>query len=179
MHTQPNLGHLPAREQQRDAIHIALAPVIAGDRLDPGTHVILRDGKAYATTGQNFIGCVDPFLWNAVNVGQTFWLLLNPQSITSLRHEWTHPAFRDQEGHDKTPSSSEVFLREWAKKNGRDYDQLIEILGEAIDEGGAHGGNNDQADRLNEDKAVLLAHASVLLGKVVTDIQGTYFSCAC
>lgn len=92
----PNLGELCTDEARRDAIHIAVAPVIAGQRLNPGNHVGLVDGVARVglPPGISSIGVVDPFLGNAVEVGQRFWLFLYPNTVTSLRHVWTHPSFK-------------------------------------------------------------------------------------
>lgn len=43
----PNLGDLCDSDARRDAVHIAVAPVIAGQHLDPGYHVGLDDsGRA-------------------------------------------------------------------------------------------------------------------------------------
>jgi len=70
-------------------------PVVAGARLDPGTHVRLDDGVAYRTmkTGNESVGIVDPFLIEPVEAGEMFWLVVYPRQITSLRHVWEHPAF--------------------------------------------------------------------------------------
>jgi hypothetical protein len=89
----PNLGAAPGEDARRDAIHIAVAPVVAAARLLPGQHVGLQeDGQACAH--EEPIGIVDPFLTEAVAAGQRFWLFLYPGTITSLRHVWTHPAFK-------------------------------------------------------------------------------------
>jgi hypothetical protein len=89
----PRVGQLIAGEARRDAIHVAVAPVVAAHTLRPGDHVGLRpDGRA--AEASNPIGIVDPFLRAPVAEGQRFWLFLYPNTITSLRHVWTHPAFR-------------------------------------------------------------------------------------
>ena len=94
----PQLGSLvDAYERRRDAIHIAVAPVTAMERLNPGQRVRLTDGgqqDGVVATDYDAIGIVDPFLLEPVDRGQRFWLFLNPNTITGLRHIWTHPAFQ-------------------------------------------------------------------------------------
>lgn len=79
----------------RDAVHVAVAPMTAGHVLWPGNDVGLgADGRVYlARDGVEPIGIVDPFLREQVQEGQRFWLCLYPNTITGLRHVWTHPAF--------------------------------------------------------------------------------------
>ena len=77
---------------RRDAIHVAVAPVEAGEDLLPGTHVGVVGGVCSASA-EDKIGIVDPFLAKSVKSGESFWLFLYPNTITSLRHVWTHPAF--------------------------------------------------------------------------------------
>lgn len=97
----PNLGHLCGEDARRDAVHIALAPVEAGQLLTRGQRVGVREGKAYALIGTihgeiECVGIVDPFLPDDlifVHTGSKFWLLLLPGTITGLRHVWNHPAF--------------------------------------------------------------------------------------
>jgi hypothetical protein len=88
----PQLGKLIDGDERRDAVHIAVAPVVAAATLTPGQHVGLIDGSR-AGPCDNPIGVVDPFLKADVQEGQRFWLFLYPNTVTSLRHVWTHPAF--------------------------------------------------------------------------------------
>jgi hypothetical protein len=92
----PRLGQLiKDGDRRRDAIHIAVAPVTAADRLLPGQHVGLVQEGNLELVGpcDRHIGVVDPFLAEAVEPGQRFWLFLYPGTITGLRHVWSHPAF--------------------------------------------------------------------------------------
>lgn len=90
------LGKIITTKQYRDAVHIAVAPVTAGERLHPGEPIGFVERDTTVVLGVpdcDSIGIVDPFLKDAVEKGQQFWMYLYPGSITSLRHEWTHDAF--------------------------------------------------------------------------------------
>lgn len=92
----PQLGRLiEDGDRRRDAIHIAVAPVAAAERLAPGQHVgLVREGNLELVGPCDCaIGIVDPFLTADVEPGQRFWLFLYPNTVTSLRHIWTHPTF--------------------------------------------------------------------------------------
>lgn len=92
----PRLGCLIADgDRRRDAIHVAVAPVTAAGRLAPGQHVgFVSPGETELVGVEgNPIGVVDPFLTENVQPGQRFWLFMYPNTVTSLRHVWTHPAF--------------------------------------------------------------------------------------
>lgn len=102
MDSLPRLGELLGPdEHRRDAVHIAIAPVAARHRLQPGQRVgLLVDGLGrpdaeWATArSDKTIGIVDPFLRAPVEEGQRFWLFLDPGTATGLRHVWSHPAFQ-------------------------------------------------------------------------------------
>lgn len=91
------LGMVHFREEKRDAIHLAVMPVEAGETLRPGTHIgVSKNGKAYAVAREHCIGIVDPFLTEPVSYRDRFWLVIYPRKIQSLRHVWSHPALPDE-----------------------------------------------------------------------------------
>lgn len=98
------LGTCPIPENSgRDAIHLAVEPVICGPLpLMAGTRIKLAEGthiKGQAIPckvtmdGDDATGIVDPFIKGWVKPGQQFWFVVLPRTITSLRHVWSHPAF--------------------------------------------------------------------------------------
>lgn len=87
------LGMVHFKEEKRDAIHLAVEPMEAGVKLNPGESVIFKDGKAYPDLENKGLGIVDPFLRHAVRPGEKFWFVLRPRMVKSLRHVWDHPEF--------------------------------------------------------------------------------------
>lgn len=103
--TLDTIGKILNGGAKRDAVHFAVAPIKAAMRLNPGQHVGL-DG-----TEESPIGVVDPFLKRPVEEGEHCWMFLYPNTITGLRHEWSHPSF---EGDAR--SQSETYLRAFAER---------------------------------------------------------------
>jgi len=109
----PQLGKLASEDDRRDAIHIALAPVVAYCVLCPGEHVGITyvDGgpEAFGVEpgNEHAIGIVDPFLTQIVKKGEKFWLFLYQDTVTSLRHVWTSPAFKTPPPGEKRNGNAE------------------------------------------------------------------------
>lgn len=88
------LGTIITLNEKRDAIHLGVEPVVAGQYLEPGEHIKFNaEGKAVKAIKGKGIGIVDPFLLQTVEKGEMFWLVVYPRQITSLRHVWEHPLF--------------------------------------------------------------------------------------
>jgi hypothetical protein len=124
------LGTIIDENAKRDAIHVAVEPVRAGEPISPGDIVLIRDGFSYAAESkETAVGIADPFLERDIDPGQYFWMLVMPRTITSLRHVWSHPAFEDKEPAAEPPldkAASEAWLREFC--SGADcpgYDDVI------------------------------------------------------
>lgn len=89
------LGTIHANPQRRDAIHLAVEPVVAGTELFAGQHIVVENGVAYATVPGEGLFIVDPFIIGTIPEGKPFWAVMYPRQVHSLRHVWTHPALPD------------------------------------------------------------------------------------
>lgn len=89
----PDLG---GREVGRDAIHLAVEPAVAGERLTPGGSIHRIKGLWYHCMITERLAIVDPFLTVHVDTGQRFLAIVPPRQITSLRHVWSHPDFPEE-----------------------------------------------------------------------------------
>ncbi len=97
------LGTIIDESGARDAIHLAVEPVIDDCKLYPGQDVGINERGSYSYINiKKTVGIVDPFLKEPVHAGERFWLIVYPRQITSLRHVWAHPDF------DKEPEETKV-----------------------------------------------------------------------
>lgn len=138
------IGKIITGEQQRDAIHIAVGPAVAAGELEPGQHVG-RVGDGFGVCEET-IGIVDPYLPRGSTVmhRQRFWLFLYPGSISSLRHEWEHPAWQEttetprrKQGQEQIPSWRTPDVIKLAQQaHGAEDCDLINILADALEEAG-------------------------------------------
>jgi len=129
------LGQIIEDEQTRDAIHIAIAPVMAIAKLYPGQDVGFIKGRPYTVgISENPIGIVDPFLKGPVFEDQSFWMFLYPNTIADMRYHWSHPAFSEAEP-KPSKESAEEWLKQFASKTGLSYSRMMQIVKEFVDSG--------------------------------------------
>jgi hypothetical protein len=187
------LGKIHGREEKRDAIHLAVEPIEAGERLSPGEHVGIVDGKAFNEDSCETLGIVDPFLSGPVNKGQKFWLVIYPRVITSLRHVWTHPAFPDEQ-----PAWAKALLnapsiiaqdddkyteaKEWVRQHANDlgiaYGELMKLADRFLESGDYYTEYSSDSMRDTFDPSGFWPRYEILTGKMVSD-QESFFSCSC
>lgn len=194
------LGSLVGPDAKRDAVHVAVFPVQAGERLRPGDEVELFDGKAFRLDRLNLAGIVDPFLQETVHKDEWFYLCIKPGTVTSLRHAWTHPNFPDEEipgtmNHAKvnrkiqsilemagpSEAESEKWLRDYAVRftDGGDFEHCFQQLISGLVNGRLFRLGRDLHD-LSElsDVDELKLHAENYLG-IKIDWNDYEFSCSC
>lgn len=168
------LGKLVEGEVERDAIHVAVIPMIASEKLKPAQRVgVVSNGVAGPSA--NIVGIVDPYLTKPVPAGAKFFLCLLPNIVTGMKHHWIHPAFEP----DK--DSSEQWLRSYAE-NHNHYDSPEEAFQRLL-----HGlrsrdlyfhGSDLHGLWELDDADDLRHHAEIYLG-IRIDWDDYSFSCSC
>lgn len=173
------LGELIKGPAQRDCVHIAIAPVEAGEFLAAGVRVMLVNGKAWFARKEPSIGIVDPFLNTSVEAGQRFWLLLYQQTITGMRHVWRHSAFPDENelrpNSEEKPMSEKDKSIEWLKEQARycgvSYERMMSFI--ERDDYMSMGENETYKD---VDAGAFKKHVEIVTGK--KDVYPP-FTCSC
>lgn len=170
------LGKTLDATARKDAIHIAIAPVIAGFRLSPGEHVgFVEDGNCEKVgVCKNPIGIVDPFLKADVEKGQRFYLFLYQNTVTSLRHEWVHPAFEAVE--QSLAGESRRWITAFAEQYGCTFQDMMDAADdyEREEEYFCRGGTFEGEYVPDE----FWQHYQFATGKIAKR-QGNFFSCSC
>jgi len=186
------LGTIIGENERRDAIHLAVEPVIAGENLKASDRIFLGDdGKAYKAHGNTkALGIVDPFITTKVRVGERFWLVVMPRMITSLRHVWTHPDFADTADitkEDKDTAQvqrSKAYIANLADSVGISYQRLIDGAEDWVHcQENGHWGNYIVGGAEMEGESVpdeFWHHYEVVTGnEVPEEYRSSFFSCSC
>lgn len=116
----------------RDALHIAVIVAKVREPVWPGDHVGIKNigGTYYVSCSiRPHVGVVNPFEKDKI-YDDTCLLLLYPGTIKSLRHEWEHDAFSDNE---KCKFSTEIkwenihekWITEWAESYGMSFAEVV------------------------------------------------------
>lgn len=180
------LGQIIDGKQQRDAIHIAIAPVkatvplAAGDCIDFASKENRFDVVKVQSGG---FGIVDPFLTSYVMPGQWFWAFLRPNTVTGMRHEWQHPAFSGQQSAN-IQDVARAALTEIAEEIGGPFGTLESLIAhvESCMEGGEHyveHGHEHMRSVWYENEERFWVHYEALTGKKKPDEYTPIFCCTC
>lgn len=124
----PKLGEIITGPAERDAVHVAVAPVVAAVQLKPGQHVGLRS-EGLADSAAEHIGVVDPFLKAPVECGQQCYVFLYPGSAIGLRHVYRHPVLDAKQIRLETiellTGKSKEAITKFADEIGLTYEQMM------------------------------------------------------
>lgn len=176
--TQFLLGRLIGETAKRDAIHIAVAPGVAAEPLAPGEHIGIV-GEHFGRC-VNPIGIVDPYLTGRVFKGDRFWMFLYPNTITSLRHQWTHSAFDATISKDSHIIKSQEWIDSHAKLLGLTADAMMENAENWIryEDYTVQQGSEHWRDNFNPKE--FWHHYEIVTGKTVGErLKQSFYCCTC
>lgn len=178
----------------RDAVHVAVIAVVAGEKLSPGQDVELADGRApngeyvavtKASKKYKLIGIVDPYLKAVVWPDERFWLYLYPRTITGLNHHWTHPDFPEEDTEGQAYArpaeqlASEQWIREYCNSMGVDYVDMMAHADTALHNDSHYWveGGRFEGEYLPDE---FWTHYEHVTGKTVpNEKRRSFFSCSC
>ena len=166
--------------KKRDAIHIAVIPIVADVGLRPGDKVSVTNEGTATFADDYAVGVVDPFLDGPVRKGERFWLYLKPGSITSLRHEWTHPVFPTVADSSLSliQMESEACIKRFAEQMDMSYQELMTAASNWAEKGVSTYSESYYGLATAEDWRAFWAHYENLTGKTAKE-KGGFFRCSC
>lgn len=125
------LGKNPVLLGVKDAVHVAIVSVCAGQALKSGEWFTMNeDGNAIRSTPNKGIGIVDPFLNRTIATGESFWGILSQTEIPNVQHTWEHPQFTFATPANQPPKNK-YFQRE-ADSLGVTYEQLMNACSKMV-----------------------------------------------
>lgn len=187
--SEVKVGEVIKGEAHRDAIHVAVLPVIvAADYMYPGETCEFVYGTTdqikQANDARKSIGIVDPFLTVTLKKGDRCYLWMKPGTVTGMRHHWQHPAVDEPK---VAEDISELWLRQFAQHWNFDYDEMVrlaQVPGEYITANGVDLHSREELSKatdgtLTED--LFWGHLGNVTGKIFNQAHRSSigWSCSC
>lgn len=170
---------------ERDAIHVAVLPAIAGEKLSPGDKIKV-DSVSYEAfeVSSGYVGIVDPFLSKVVKKGERFYCFLLPNTVTGMRHHWQHPQFAENSlaNNPQFKKDAESWLKSFAHRYGIDYSYMMITAEQGNDYITAHGTDvHGSYDLEPGEYADFWNNVSIVTGKHYSDShkESVGWSCSC
>ena len=179
------LGKLIHGEAQRDAVHVAILPVTAAERLAPGSEVRFVKGyidRVEAVTDGDQMAIVDPFLQQAVEPEQRCYICLYPNTVIGMRHHWSHPGIPDERSSVGQPSESDYeIIRDVAESCMVSARTLMDAARQYAETGDSWCvGNNEEYWQVSQHEWDRFWQAFKNITGIDTRNTGGHpFSCAC
>jgi hypothetical protein len=185
MKDEVKIGQLLTANEQKDAIHIAVAPVTANEEIMPGDEIGFIDSAAGLVGDcDKPIGIADPFLKRAIKKGERFYLFLFPNTVTGMRHEWQHPAFTTAMQASDKAADARRWIEQLAENIGDPFDTfdlLMAHVQNCID-GGSHfteHGHESMRSIWYENEEQFWKHFETLTGNKKPHKYMSVFCCSC
>lgn len=194
MSNETKLGTKPNGNEGKDAVHIAIIPIRAAERVFSGMEVFInKDGEANrCLSNEMAVGIVDPFLNkkdDMVEKGSYFWLCLFPKTVTSLRHEWEHPLFPSNFSKNKNSdldiAISEKWLQDYVSENCPQWedkeDKGLSLFLDFVENERwiYYCGKDCHSFKEVIEPDLLFYHLSIVLGKKIDYSYFESFTCSC
>lgn len=180
--SDPLLGKFPNQYAQRDAVHVAIIPIIASSGLSPGQRIGIAEENGVFCSDSDAdepIGIVDPFLTRKVKPGERFYLCLFPGTVHGMRHHWLHPQFQVKaEPDDGKKEPARIVIQKCADDAGISFDEIIRAANDYLDNG-EYLVEGSRWDRHHLDDSFWDAFEVWTGRKVPSDDRGSFFSCSC
>lgn len=145
-----HFGKVPAELGVKDALHVAIVSVRAGQAIKPGQSCDFNEHRE-AVPSDKGVGVADPFRKGTIFVGESFWLLM--RDVEAVEHHWEHKL--DFSPPEREPQYSRTLL-EIAKEYGVTYQQLMEACRKVVetDESQPYPGSKteDELDAIEDDE---------------------------
>ncbi|WP_254218431.1 hypothetical protein [Burkholderia multivorans] len=181
------LGMILGPNEKRDAIHLAVEPVVAADEFWPGERVALGPNGTACRAGK-IVGIVDPFLDDRVRRGERFWLVVLPRTIRSLRHVWEHPDFPASETSESAPgapagdavSASRKWIEDFAGRIDQTYSRLMNAAENWLQYDDYTRDDSEAYKAYWDEFPEFWKHFEIVTGKAVAEEKReSFFTCSC